>query len=928
MRSIYILLLLLTTVFTAAAQEKGSIVGVLSDKETNGEPLPFATVQLKNTTNGGTTDFDGLYKIDNVDPGTYTLVFSFVGYETLEVPNINVESGKVTTVNAGLGASAATLDEVLITVTTSRESEVALLLEQKNAVSIEQNIGADELARKGVSDAAAAIAKISGISKQSGGTGNVYVRGLGDRYLNTTYNGLSLPSNDIQKKNMDLDLFPSDIIQNVSVSKAYSSKFFGDFAAGNIDVVAKDYKGKGFLDIDLGSGINTRAYDKNFVRSEGTGYFGFYNRYDNNPFAVILSHPVDPVNGGEPININGSISGGKSFDFGNDTRLSLFATASFANGFEYRKGSAADYTTVYKQRFDDVEEYEYSTTTTAMANAIYRINSKHRISFNSLFINSSSDEVGDYGGDGTGINRDAILNSNKGFFVRNIQFNEDLIYVNQLSGVHQIDDKFEVSWGVGYNKVFSHQPDRKRFSLENYDFALDNDPDTNPSFYNNTNFDNQRYFQDIEDEELNSRINLEYIASENVKFNFGYNGRSKERYFENIRYGYDLIEPRTEVTDINNLDAIFNVPNLGKVYDTYVFNAIAPELGIGNRNYPGLAENTYTGNLDIHAGYIDAEITSGKWLFVPGIRVESFQQSIKYDVINLPDTDDGYARSYDNFYLPNLNVRYALNDDSNLRFSFSKTVSFPEFKEVAPFVYEDVTQRVGGNPDLLNDPAVSNIYNLDLKYEWFFGKGELISLAGFAKEINDPINKVIANDATGTQRYFRTGDKANVYGVEFELRKDLLKDTNDDSNLNLGINATYMYTEQKLKSSNSGLYTSTLDRTDKLQGASPFLINGDIRYTPTTFGSYKPVANLIYSYFDDRIEALGAGQLGNIVEKGVSTLDFVFRNELGSNWEVNLSAKNLLDPNIKFIRAEATGDITTSTYKRGIDLGLAVKYKF
>ena len=229
MRSIYILLLLVTTVFTAAAQEKGSIVGVLSDKEANGEPLPFATVQLKNTTQGGTTDFDGLYKIDNVETGTYTLVFSFVGYETLEIPDVSVESGKVTTVNAGLGASAATLDEVVITTTTSRESEVALLLEQKNAVSIQQSIGADELARKGVSDAAAAIAKISGVSQQTGGSGNVYIRGLGDRYLNTTYNGLSLPSNDIENKNINLDLFPSDIIQNVDVSKAYSSQFYGDF---------------------------------------------------------------------------------------------------------------------------------------------------------------------------------------------------------------------------------------------------------------------------------------------------------------------------------------------------------------------------------------------------------------------------------------------------------------------------------------------------------------------------------------------------------------------------------------------------------------------------------------------------------------------------------------------------------------------------
>lgn len=925
MRSIYVLLLLLTTALSAIAQEKGSIVGVLSDKETNGQPLPFATVQLKNTTKGGTTDFDGLYKIDNVDPGTYTLVFSFVGYETLDIPNVTVEADKVTTVNAGLGASSATLDEVLITVTTSRESEVALLLEQKNAVSIQQNIGADELARKGVSNAAAAIAKISGISKQSGGTGNVYVRGLGDRYLNTTYNGLSLPSNDIDKKNIDLDLFPSDIIQNVSVSKAYSSKFFGDFAAGNIDVVAKDYKGKRFLDIDLGSGINTRAYDKNFVRSEGTGYFGFYNRYDNNPFAVILSHPVDAVDGGEPININGSISGGKSFDLG-ESRLSIFATASFANDFEYRRGSAADFTTRVKTSYSDVEEFEYSTTTTAMLNLAYRISNEHRINFNSLFLNSSSDEVGNFGIDGNGTNRNAFLNQDAGFFTKNILFKEDLIFVNQLSGVDKFNDNFELTWGVGYNKVFAHQPDRKRFSFENYNFALDNDPNTNPSFYDNVNFDNQRYFQDIEDKELNSRLNLEYTVSKNLKFNFGYNGRTKERYFENIRYGYDILGVNVTVPDVNNVNDFFDVSNIGKNYDTFVFNSINPELGIDQRNFPGLPENTYTGNLDIHAGYVNAEITAGKLLIVPGLRVESIKQAINYNVINIRKNIDT-INAYANVFLPSINVKYALNDQQNLRFSFSKTASLPEFKEVAPFLYEDVTTRVGGNSDLLVGTTISDIYNFDLKYEWFISSGELFSIAGFAKEIKDPVNKVISNSATGDQRFFRTGDKANVYGVELELRKNLITDEDSNSTLSMGLNATYMYTEQKLRSVN-GLFSTTLDRTDQLQGASPFLINADLSFAPK-FGTYKPVANVVYSYFADRIDALGSGSIGNLVEKSVHSLDFIVRNEIGNHLEINLGLKNLLDPNFEYVRdGTETGDFTTSIYKRGIDFSLAAKYKF
>ena len=203
------------------AQENGSIVGKIIDKEANNEPLAFANVLIKGTTKGTTTDFDGLYEIANVETGVYTLSFSYLGYETVEIPNVNVEAGKVTTINIPMSASeGVSLQEVVVTTTARKDSETALLLDQKRAVEMKQSIGAQELSRKGVSDAAGAISKISGISKQEGSS-NVYVRGLGDRYLNTTLNGLSLPSNDVNKKNIDLTLFSTDVIENISVSKAY-----------------------------------------------------------------------------------------------------------------------------------------------------------------------------------------------------------------------------------------------------------------------------------------------------------------------------------------------------------------------------------------------------------------------------------------------------------------------------------------------------------------------------------------------------------------------------------------------------------------------------------------------------------------------------------------------------------------------------------
>jgi len=949
MRRLHILFILLFTSL-CYAQSTGSITGKLIDKEYNNEPLPFANILIKGTTTGTNSDIDGLYEFAELDPGSYVLIFSFVGYETQEV-NTEVIAGKVTTVNVTMVASAASLEEVVITTTTRKESEAALLLDQKKAVEIKQSIGAVELARKGVSDAAGAVAKISGVSKQEGSS-NVYVRGLGDRYLNTTMNGLSLPSNDVNKKNIDLNLFSSDIIENVSISKAYSSKFYGDFSAGNVDISSKDYKGNGFFDFNVGSSVNSNAVDKTFFRSEGTSYFGFYNRYDNNPFAVVLSHGFDPQQAESPIDITFGGAFGKSFDFENGSRLSFYATGSFENGFEYRRGSNVDYTNVEKKAFEDAEEFEYSTKTTAMASINYKIDDINSIKFNSLFINNASDKVGYFGIDGTGRNRDAILNTDEGFYQMNVQFNQNLIYVNQLTGRHRLE-KLDLDWGLGYNVVNAYEPDRKRVSVENYQFALDNDETTTPSFYSNVVFDNQRYFQDINDKEFNSRLNIAHDATEKIKLNFGYSGKKKEREFENIRYGYDIVNPNTAITNVNDLNSFFSLDNLDISSNDdglYTLRVINSFPGLSNTNRPGLPENTYNGNLDVYAGYANAELNLGeKWLVVPGIRVEGISQEIAYNVINLGDAGNDGIGANETVFLPSLSVKYGVNDDQNIRFSASQTISLPEFKEVAPFVYESISQRIGGNPDLLgrrgdvnytnvNDVSYSKILNLDLKYEWFISRNEIFSIGAFYKQIKDPVNQVVAFDATGTQRFFRTGEKAEILGFEAELRKNILMDDEkEDAKLSAGFNFTYMHTKQDLYNSIIGTYSVSFNKSEEeLQGASPIIVNADINYSPK-FGNYKPTANLIFSYFSDRIDALGSGQLGNVIEKGIPTLDFILKNTLNNKMEINLGVRNLLNPTVQYIReGTSIGDVLVTSpngkdvtdYKRGLSVGLQFKYKF
>ncbi len=943
----FLLLLLLFTSVLAQAQDTGSVSGKLTDKDYNNEPLAFANVLIKGTTKGTTSDFDGLYEIKGLEAGSYTLQVSFVGYETQE-KTITITAGNTTKLDLVMSASAASLDEVVISVSRKKETEAATLLDQKKAVEIKQTIGTVELAKKGVSDAAGAVSKISGVSKQEGSS-NVYVRGLSDRYLNTTLNGLSLPSNDVSKKNIDLNLFSSDIIENVSISKAYSSKFYADFAAGNVDITSKDYTGDGFFEFSVGSGINTNAVDKNFIRSEGTGYFGFYNRFSQEPFAVILNHGVDPVDAGAPINVSFGGSFGKSFSFKDGSKLSFYGTGSFENNFEYRRGVSVDFTNVENKAFDAAEEFEYGTTTTAMASIIYKIDGNNSIKANSLFINSSSDKVGFFGIDGTGRNRDAIEDTDQGFFQKNIQFNENLIYVNQLTGKHKFEP-LDLDWGFGHNFVNANEPDRKRFSFENFQFALDNDPNTNPEFFSNVDFDNQRYFQNIQDEEFNGRLNLTVKTIENTKLNIGYNGRSKERNFDNTRFGLDIIGDPT-VPNVNSLNNFFSFSNLNTSVSPggFTVNIINPIPGQSNVNRPGLDENTYDGKLDIHAGYVNAQINlDDKWLIVPGLRVESFDQTVSYDVINLGNNGVGSVSDSDDLFLPSLSVKYALQEDQNLRFSASRTISLPEFKEVAPFVYESVSQRIGGNPDLFGrgdntgfvnvpDVSFSNVINIDLKYEWFLSPLELFAVSTFYKRIDDPVNLVVAFDATGTQRFFRTGEKAQVFGAEIDFRKNLILNEDDEAELSFGVNATIMHTEQDLYDNIVGTFSvSFSEDKEQLQGASPFVGNADITYAPTLNDNFKPSATLSTSYFSDRIDALGSGALGNVIEKGIPSLDFILRNKIGEKFQANFAVKNILNPRVRYIRESADGDILVTSangkdvtnYRKGLNIGLQLKYKF
>ncbi|HQB27754.1 MAG TPA: TonB-dependent receptor, partial [Paludibacter sp.] len=212
-KSLFFLLLMSFSPFIFA--QNGSISGKIIDAQ-NQEPLIGASVVLNGTTIGNSTNLDGNYNLQNIRPGTYALTVSYISYQTTMEENIVVEADKTTSLTIPLKPADFTLTEMEVVARANRESETILLMEQRKALIATQAVSAREMSRKGVSNAESAVTKVSGISKQNG-VKNVFVRGLGDRYNNTTLNGFPIPSEDPEYKNIALDFFGTDVIQSIGV---------------------------------------------------------------------------------------------------------------------------------------------------------------------------------------------------------------------------------------------------------------------------------------------------------------------------------------------------------------------------------------------------------------------------------------------------------------------------------------------------------------------------------------------------------------------------------------------------------------------------------------------------------------------------------------------------------------------------------------
>ncbi|MEP1487820.1 MAG: carboxypeptidase-like regulatory domain-containing protein [Algibacter sp.] len=913
MKRITLLLVLITSTVTFA-QNTGSVTGKLIDKEYNNEPLAFANVLIKGTTKGTTSDFDGLYEITGLDAGSYTLIFSFVGYETIEIPT-TIEAGKVTAVNVPMSASAASLNEVIITTTKSRESETALLLEQKKATVIKESIGAIRLSKIGVSDAAGATTKISGVTK-SEGSGEIYIRGLGDRYLSTTMNGLPIPSDDVENKNINLNLFSTNIIENVGISKTYDTSSYADQTSGNVDVASKEYSKKGFS-VSVGSGYNTNVLGLggSFKRSIATEdvTLGFHKKQ----FALvdlITRQSWDPVDQKNTGNYNFSLSGGKKFDvFGK--QLAVFVAGSHSKSYSYQEGVFRSFrSNILDNEFTDTESFDSNLNTTGYVNLRLKLNDNNKITVTSLSVNKSTDNVYEQGRNGLGYVFDQDPQED-GAFVRDQNFKQTIMLVNQINGSHHIKENNKLTWAAGYNYVLAQEPNRVRNEA--------NILDANTVQYAHVgDFQQRKSNQKIEDIEYNTFVKDEISFGEMdedenqpFKLNFGANFRQKDRVFSSLFVG---VRARG-----------FQVPSVDQFSETFTEGNFDNGLVLRERD-----ADRYDADLNALSGFASLDFGLNKKLSGNvGLRFERDEINVLWDVANYVGRVGSISKEYSEFY-PSASLKYELNEKVFLRFASSLTQTLPEFKELAPFEYVSPTGRVtSGDPSL----EKSDVFNVDLKWEFFPKKSELISATTFYKQIKNPINLALSRGSAGIFQYANTGEKADVFGVELETRLNIIENDDQESVLNFNANITQMWFNQDLLEE---FQYKGVTKSD-LQGASDLILNGSLSYNDHKEKEF--IATITGNYASDKIFALGSPEdfsnsavLYNdeIIEKGFFTMDFVASKKITDKLLLKFVGRNLLNPIIEqtqLIRNLNTGvetNETVSSYKKGSLLSLSIKYTF
>lgn len=915
--TILIVALVLGGALELNAQSRGEITGRVIDAA-NGEAIIGANVLLEGTTVGAATDIDGKFRINNVEPGNYSLIISYISYAKTKINSVKVEAGKTTNIETSLQSEAVSVGEVVVVDKIDRSYENALLNQKKKSSNISDGISSEQIKRSPDATTSDALKRVTGVTIVD--NKYIFVRGTSERYSNAQLNNTSITSTEPEKKSFSFDLLPSNLLDNTIILKSFTPDMSGDFAGGSVQINTTDFPDKLKLNLSYSTSYSSNSSLRSFNTYSGgsTDFWGVddgtrsipsnfpdnlntagLSRTEINDLAKTFSDSWNPVSKRAPLNNNFSLS------FGDGTTLlgqnfGFITALSFKNSYKTEGVQRNEYEASGEKRFAyDGNQSTYSTLWGGIFNLSYKLADLHKFSFKNTFSHSSDDETSRLvGAQYSDAGKDQIQTA--------LRYIEREVYSGQLVGEHAFPvlNNLKFEWRAFTSYSRRDEPDYRRI-IYGRDIGTDDPYAAILGFQPNLK-NGGRFFSHLTDRTKGIGLDFTLPVSD-IKFKYGALYENKKREFDSR-----LISVITNASGNGFTDFSLLYLPLDQIF--------APENF--RRNGFSIAEyangtNNYKAKQEMMAGYLMSEapfkLFDDSFIFIAGARLENSSQIINSLDLSGQIPISNELKNVD--VLPSVNLIYKLNEITNIRTSFSQTVNRPELRELAPFAYFDfVTQTsLRGNPDLKR----ALIQNYDLRYEIYPSLGEFFSASLFYKSIKDAIEKVVVTgSALGSERTFLNSDKAKVYGVELEGRLSLRHLGNLFDNFSINANYTWTKSSVEIK----GTETTIARENRPLQGQSPYSINIGLLYTDINSGTS---VNLLYNRIGERIIEVATAYEEDVIEIPRNIVDLVITQQVFSNFELKLAIRDLFHEDQIFNQ----GDKLSRLNKKESNVALGFAYK-
>jgi outer membrane receptor protein involved in Fe transport len=812
-------------------------------------------------------------------------------------------------------------------------------------------LSAADIKRTGEGDIAGSLQRVTGLSVVSGGY--VYVRGLGDRYSLALLNGSPLPSPEPLKRVVPLDIFPTSVIASTLVQKSYSANFPGEFGGGVINLTTKAIPTESYLEIGVGSSANTETsgqmgYSYYGAKSDWTGFddgtrdlpsglrdiIASGTPVSNTPRATLRAAAMELQNSNTsvlqrtnslPFNFSGSFNAGTAMDVGSDGRLGVIATGSYSNKWRTRstlQQASLDVAAGAGKNYTQVSTENQVTVNGLLGFGLELGDQKLR--WTNLYIRDTLKRAALAVGQNDGQIQGAD------YMTQSTAWYERQLIDTQLVGEFKLGD-LSLDLRGGYANSQREAPYERDFEYVRTNRALTTDPvgDRFVNALNRQRGDASVTFSDLNEDLWSAGADLSYKFSPDVTLTAGYAFTDTKRTSSRYEFHFDATNLPVPVQQLRP-DYLLSDSSI-QYFDISLLEF--------SGNYP-----VYDAALRVHAGYaqFQAEFIEGVTLNA-GVRYEKGKQSVTgVDVYSTGITP--FNQINRDYWLPAVTLTVEAARGLQFRASGSKTIARPQFRELIaqPFLDTESNRFYRGNPYLQD----SQLWNADIRAEWYMGREERVTAAAFYKKIENPIETYTTiTDTYNVTTSFANAPEATLYGFELEAQKYIPLDGWDSAffqSRRIALIGNYTYTQSKLKISDGDTTVPYTYTTGDLPAASDYFLDG----APLT-GQSDHLVNvqlgledtdrlsqqtILLTYASPRVTSRGPNLQPDIKEKPGFTLDFVARQAVklpgGINSEFKFEARNITGRKFQEYQQAGNNKVYYNRYKIGTTIAASMTVAF